>query len=118
MISYGFKGGSGIAFGGGRGDRWSGDIFLASSSTQRLPGCNLTWPGGTYEPGHGSLQQPHRPARFEAVAEATQEAILNAQLAAATMVGRDGVTAHALDPEQLVSVLQRCNRLSCAGMPA
>lgn len=50
--------------------------------------------------------------------EATQEAILNAQLAAATMVGRDGVTAHALDPEQLVAVLQRFNRLNRAGMPA
>ena len=38
---------------------------------------------------------------FDAVVEATQEAILNAQLAAETMVGRDGVTAHALDPERL-----------------
>jgi len=48
---------------------------------------------------------------YDAVVEATQEAILNAQLAAQTMVGRDGVTAHALDPERLVSVLRKYERL-------
>ena len=47
--------------------------------------------------------------------EATQEAILNAQLAAGTMVGRDGVTAHALDPERLVAVLEKYDRLKTAG---
>jgi len=48
---------------------------------------------------------------YDAVVEATQEAILNAQLAAQTMVGRDGVTAHALDPERLVSILTKYDRL-------
>jgi D-aminopeptidase len=51
---------------------------------------------------------------FDSVVEATQEAILNAQLAAETMVGRDGVTAHALDPERLVAVLRRYDRLRSA----
>ena len=36
---------------------------------------------------------------FDAVVEATEEAIWNAIVAAETMVGRDGITAHGLDPE-------------------
>ena len=38
---------------------------------------------------------------FGAVIEATAEAILNAMLQAETMTGRDGLTIHALDGEQL-----------------
>jgi D-aminopeptidase len=38
---------------------------------------------------------------FDAVAEATEEAILNALLAATTMTGRDGITAYALEPTEL-----------------
>ena len=43
---------------------------------------------------------------FEAVVEATEEAITNALLAAETMTGRDGITAHALDPDRLVEVMR------------
>ena len=39
------------------------------------------------------------------VVEATEEAILNALLAAETMTGRDGITAHRLDPERLLRAL-------------
>ena len=38
---------------------------------------------------------------------ATEEAIVNALLAAETMTGRDGVTAHALTPERLLNELSR-----------
>jgi D-aminopeptidase len=47
---------------------------------------------------------------FEAAVEATEEAILNAMLQAETMTGRDGVTAHALDGERLVELLDRYGR--------
>jgi D-aminopeptidase len=40
-------------------------------------------------------------ALFWAAIEATEEAIVNALVAAETMTGRDGVTAHAL-PHELV----------------
>ena len=43
---------------------------------------------------------------FYAVIDATEEAILNALLAAETMVGRDGITAYGLDPARLVDVLR------------
>ena len=38
----------------------------------------------------------------------------NAQLAATTMVGRDGVTAHALDPERLLDVLREYDSVGTA----
>ena len=38
---------------------------------------------------------------FAAVVDATEEAILNALLAAETMTGRSGHTAHALEPDLL-----------------
>jgi D-aminopeptidase len=44
---------------------------------------------------------------YDAVIEATEEAILNALLAAETMTGRNGNTVHALDPELLQEVLRR-----------
>jgi D-aminopeptidase len=44
---------------------------------------------------------------YEAVIEATEEAILNSMLASDTMVGRDGNTVHALDPDLLLEVLRR-----------
>ena len=42
---------------------------------------------------------------FEAVVDATEEAILNALLAAETMTGRNGNTVHALEPELLLETL-------------
>ena len=44
---------------------------------------------------------------FQAVVEATEEAILNALLAAETTTGRGGVTAHALEPDRLLAALAR-----------
>ena len=47
----------------------------------------------------------HMDALFEAVIDATEEAILNALLAAETMTGRDGNTVHALPHELLLEAL-------------
>ena len=47
----------------------------------------------------------------EAVAEATEEAIANALVAADTMTGRDGITAHALDHDRLVEIMREHGRL-------
>lgn len=51
---------------------------------------------------------------FQAVVEATEEAILNALLAAETMIGCEGRTAHALAGERLTGALTglRASRLS------
>lgn len=52
---------------------------------------------------------------FKATAEATEAAIVNALLAARTMTGRDGVTAHALDHDRLLDVMARYGRGPRAG---
>jgi len=47
---------------------------------------------------------------FEGVVEATEEAVLNALLQAETMVGRDGITAYALEGRRLQTVMQEYRR--------
>ena len=47
---------------------------------------------------------------FEATVEATEEAILNAKVAAETMTGRDGLTAYALPHDRLQEALRKYNR--------
>ena len=50
---------------------------------------------------------------FYAAAEATEEAILNALLAAGTVTGRDGITAHGLTADLLLGALDEARAL-CA----
>ena len=47
---------------------------------------------------------------FWGAIEATEEAILNALVAAETMTGRDGITAHALPHDALVGIMTRYGR--------
>jgi len=105
--------GLGVSRTGNSGDHWSGDIFVAFSTANRLPGSGVTWPAPLTSQVQ-VLSNNFIDPLFDSVVEATQEAILNAQLAAETMVGRDGVTAYALDPERLVAVLQKYDRLRSA----
>ena len=88
----------GLARMGGGLDDGSGDIFLAFATGNR---------GLPRRPGLPDLPQTV-PVRmvpnermsplFHAAAEATEAAILNALLAAGTVTGRDGITAHGLSP--------------------
>jgi D-aminopeptidase len=56
------------------------------------------------------LPHPALDRLFYATIEATEEAIANALLGAETMTGRDGITAHAMDPDLLVDVMRRFGR--------
>ena len=49
---------------------------------------------------------------FNATAEATEEAIVNALVAADTMTGVDGHTVYALPHDRLREVLRKYNRLA------
>lgn len=88
----------GLARVGGIGHNGSGDIFLAFSTANHLP----AEPGGrrTVE----MLPHPVLDPIFDAVADATEEAILNALCAAETMTGRNGRTAHAMPLDLLAAV--------------
>ena len=100
------RAGFGIARLGGVGEHGSGDMILAFSTANRgrLPAEDVPAPPPprlTLEALPNTLVNPF----FDAVVEATEEAILNAMLQANTMVGRDGITAHGLDPEMFANAM-------------
>ena len=96
----------GLAIGrvGGTGANDSGDLLLAFSTAQR---------GATAVGREGpivtlrALAIDALDALFVAAIEATEEAIWNALVAATTMVGRDGITAHAIPHDRLLEVWHR-----------
>ena len=94
----------GIARTGGAGENTSGDLILAWATGNRgLEGSDVV-----------SLEMLPNEAidpLFYAAIEATEEAIVNALLAAETMTGR-GVTVERLDPDALVEVMGRHGRLA------
>jgi D-aminopeptidase len=95
----------GIARTGGAGEHWSGDLLLAFSTANRgMPASEMGAQTALTVPVE-MLADAHINAVFDAVVEATEEAILGALLGAETMTGRDGLTAHAIDPDRLLAVL-------------
>jgi D-aminopeptidase len=95
---------------GGGGEHSSGDIFLAFSTGNvgKLGSYKIeavTPPFDVTTVSEGSTSE-----LFWGAIEATEEAILNALVAAETMVGRDGITAHRLDHAALVEIMSRYGR--------
>ncbi len=106
---------NGIARTGGVGEHTSGDIFIAFSTANRgIPASEYSDVTPLTVP-LTMLSNTYITDLFDAVVEATEEAIVNALIAAKTMTGRDGVTAHGLDSDRLVSVLRRHGRLFDGG---
>jgi D-aminopeptidase len=100
----------GIARVGGGGGDSSGDIFLAFSTANA---GRLTTSKTDAGPGPIGVEMlPNREITplFWGVIEATEEAILNALVAADTLVGRDGITAHALPHDRLVEIMTKYGR--------
>jgi D-aminopeptidase len=88
----------------------SGDLFLAWSTGNRGLSRTATPNAGATIDVKMVADAAMNPL-FEAVVEATEEAIVNALLAAETMTGRDGITAHALDPDRLLEAMGRYARI-------
>lgn len=95
----------GIAKMGGLGEDSSGDLFLAFSTQTAAPAAGL--PVAQVS----SLDNERINPLFEATVQATQEAILNALLAADTQTGADGIRVFALPPDRLVKALRKYGRL-------
>jgi D-aminopeptidase len=93
----------GLAWVGGVGANGSGDIFLAFSTGSRVP---LDAPVATLR----MLGPDQLTPLFQAAAEATEEAIVNALTAAETTTGRGGRTVHALPLDRLQAVMRRYGR--------
>ncbi|WP_279579194.1 P1 family peptidase [Fodinicola feengrottensis] len=91
---------------GGAGENDSGDGVIAFSTA----GAGVIPSAGYARQRAGSYQvdvlsDDAIDALFYAVIDATEEAILNAMLAARTMTGRDGVVVHKLPAEVLLRTL-------------
>ena len=104
------RAGLGIGRTGGLGANSSGDLFLAFATGNRP----VVLDGDPPPPvvSLQMLQNSRITPLFEAVVEATEEAIVNALLAADTMTGYRGATAYRLDPDRLVEVMRQHRRLT------
>lgn len=99
------RSGLGIARLGAGGEHFSGDLFIAfATGNADLPASDYGGKCPTVVPV-SMLTDGHITELFDAVTDATEEAILNALLSAETITGRDGITAHALTPELLAEAL-------------
>ncbi|MBI3748278.1 MAG: P1 family peptidase [Chloroflexi bacterium] len=109
------RAGLGIARMGGTGGNSSGDLFLCFATGNRgLPGITFAAdPRFTIEVR--AVNDHVINGLFEAVIESTEEAILNALVAAETMTGRDGITAHAIPHDRLIEVMERYGRSPTRG---
>jgi D-aminopeptidase len=90
----------GIGRTGGAGENSSGDLVLAFATGNRGLASGARVP-------LEMLSNERIDPLFYAVIDATEEAILNAMLAAETMTGRGGVTVHGLDGELLLGAMGR-----------
>lgn len=100
----------GFARVGGIGHNGSGDLFLAFATGNHLP-ADVKRPFGVQVlPNH--LMNP----LFSAVAEAVEEAILNAMAAAETMTGYKGRTVYALPLEKLNALVKRYEPADAGGL--
>ncbi len=95
---------------GGGVENGSGDIFLAFATGNRgIQRAGLADPPLTVP--LRMVPSERMTPLFYAAAEATEEAILNALLAAGTVTGRDGITAHGLTPDLLLGALDEARSL-------
>jgi D-aminopeptidase len=96
----------GVARTGGMASNSSGDIFIAFSTAN--PGTG----GKDGLPAVKMLPNERITPLFEATVEATEEAIINALVAAESMTGVDGHRVEALPHDRLVGLLRKYNRLA------
>ncbi len=84
----------------------SGDIFIAFSTANAGAGLEQKKNSNVQ-----MMPNSRMDALFEATVQATEEAVVNALVAAKTMTGADGHTVEALPHDRLREVLKKYNRL-------
>jgi len=98
-----------VGMGLGRLGSWagnsSGDLFLAFSTAN----AGAARPDGT--PALTMLPNERINPLFQATIDATEEAVVNAMLAAQTMTGADGIRLFGLPGDRVVTVLKKYNRM-------
>lgn len=98
----------GLARTGSVGNDGSGEIFIAFSTANRIPRetARLGHPVEVLAEGQFWTQGSPIDRLFEAVADATEEAALNALFAATTVRGRDGHVLHSLPIARTLDLLR------------
>jgi len=104
----------GIARMGGTGSNSSGDLILAFATGNRSLAHTTLAADPRLTIDVRSVNDHLIGGLFDGAIEATEEAILNALIAAETMTGRDGITAHALPHDRLVEVMAANGRRPAA----
>ena len=98
-----------VGMGLGRLGSWagnsSGDLFLAFSTANRGSDTASSAASVTM------LPNDRMDPLFRATIEATEEAVVNAMLAAETMTGADGLRLHGLPGDRLVAALRKYGRM-------
>jgi D-aminopeptidase len=97
----------GMARTGSIGHNGSGDIFLAFSTANE----NALRPQAPASRNFEVLDNSAMDPLFEAVVEATEEAIIDSMVANAAMTGRDDRVCQALPHDRLLSLLRRYGRM-------
>src|SRR5207302_1746879 len=100
MVCYEFKGGTGTASGTG-----SSDLFIAFSTASR----EASNPDKLAR-SVGTLPNDRLDPIFEAVVQATEEAVVNALVDNQTMTGRDDHKVEALPHDRVRELLKKYNR--------
>jgi D-aminopeptidase len=101
----------GLARMGSTANNSSGDLILAFATGNRgLSNADEPGPDTPRTMDVRMVPDNRLTPLFKATVEATEAAIVNALLSARTMIGRDGVTAHALDHDRLLDILARYGR--------
>ena len=95
----------GVGAMGGRGGNSSGDIFIAFSTANPEIGAMDKLANLKMFPNE--MINPF----FEAVAQATEESIVNSMIAAETMEGRDENKVYSIPHDRLIAILKKYNRL-------
>jgi D-aminopeptidase len=104
------RGSLGIARMGGIASHSSGDLILAFATGNRSLSRSAGERDANLTVDARMVVDRGITPLFQAAVEATEAAIVNALLAAETMSGRDGITAHALDHDRLVDIMARYGR--------
>ena len=98
-----------VGMGLGRLGSWagnsSGDLFLAFST------ANAGAANSTGTPSLTMLPNDRIDPLFQATIDATEEAVVNAMLAAETMTGADGIRVFGLPGDRVVAALRKYNRM-------
>ncbi|MBX2815651.1 MAG: P1 family peptidase [Saprospiraceae bacterium] len=94
----------GISRLGGYGGNGSGDIFIAFSTAN--PGAASRDEDQLIQMIPNDKMSPF----FEATAQATEESILNALVAAETMIGKNGTTVYELPEDRVMEILKEYGR--------